>query len=85
MTRAYRNEVGVFDAKTNLSQLIERVENGETIVITRHGAPVARLVPYEHALDGDRVRESVRGLLGFKGPKLPRGVSLKRLIEEGRS
>jgi prevent-host-death family protein len=79
------NEVGVFDAKTNLSQLIERVEQGQSIVITRHGAPVARLVPYEDVLDRERVREAVQGLLDFKGAKLPKGFTLKQLIKEGRS
>ena len=38
--------VGVFDAKTHLSSLIEAVERGESITITKHGRPVARLVPY---------------------------------------
>jgi prevent-host-death family protein len=33
------------DAKTHLSSLLDEVERGETIVITRHGKPVARLVP----------------------------------------
>jgi prevent-host-death family protein len=37
--------VGVHEAKTNLSQLLERVSAGEEIVITRRGEEVARLVP----------------------------------------
>jgi prevent-host-death family protein len=37
--------VGAYDAKTRLSELLDRVERGEQIVITRHGKPVARLVP----------------------------------------
>ena len=38
--------VGVLEAKTNLSALIDEVEtSGEAIVITRHGKPVARLAP----------------------------------------
>jgi prevent-host-death family protein len=37
--------VGAYDAKTRLSELLDRVEKGEQIVITRHGKPVARLVP----------------------------------------
>ena len=37
--------VGAFEAKTHLSALLERVERGEEIVITRHGRPVARLLP----------------------------------------
>lgn len=38
-------EVGMHEAKTNLSKLVERVENGEEIVITRRGKPAVRLVP----------------------------------------
>ena len=37
--------VNIYDAKTQLSQLINRVELGEEIVISRHGRPVARLAP----------------------------------------
>lgn len=39
--------VGVYAAKTHLASLLERVENGEEVTITRHGKPVARLVPVE--------------------------------------
>jgi prevent-host-death family protein len=38
-------EVGVLEAKTNLSALIDAVQSGEEVMITRHGKPVARLVP----------------------------------------
>jgi prevent-host-death family protein len=37
--------VGAFEAKTHLSKLLERAEKGESITITKHGRPVARLVP----------------------------------------
>ena len=36
--------VGAFEAKTKLSELLDRVERGEEVVITRHGKPIARLV-----------------------------------------
>jgi prevent-host-death family protein len=38
-------QVNVHEAKTRLSQLLELVEEGETVVIARHGEPVAELVP----------------------------------------
>jgi prevent-host-death family protein len=38
-------QVGMHEAKTNLSKLVERVEAGEEVVITRNGTPVAQLVP----------------------------------------
>lgn len=37
--------INVYDAKTHLSKLLERVEHGEEIVIARAGRPVAKLVP----------------------------------------
>lgn len=40
-----KKHVGAFEAKTHLSQLLDEVEAGEKIVITRHGKPVAELVP----------------------------------------
>jgi prevent-host-death family protein len=43
--------VGVFEAKTRLSELLERAERGEEIVITRRGQPVARLTPVTHRPD----------------------------------
>ena len=38
-------QVNVHEAKTQLSRLLELVESGETVVIARHGRPVAELVP----------------------------------------
>lgn len=38
-------EIGMHEAKTQLSKLVERAEAGEEIVITRHGQPAARLIP----------------------------------------
>jgi prevent-host-death family protein len=37
--------VGLFDAKTHLSELVARAERGEEVIITRHNKPVAKLVP----------------------------------------
>jgi prevent-host-death family protein len=39
--------VNVHDAKTHLSALLQRVENGEEVLIARDGQPIARLVPYQ--------------------------------------
>lgn len=45
--------VGAFEAKTHLSQLLERAERGEEIVITRRGKPVAKLVPISERPDAE--------------------------------
>lgn len=78
--------VGTFDAKTHLSQLLDRVERGERIVITRNGRPVADLVPHEGAADAalQRRAKAVEALLRFKRIKLPKGVTIRDLINEGR-
>ncbi len=52
--------VSIYDAKTRFSQLVNRAENGEEIVISRHGQPVARLVPLA-TRRADRVPGSLRG------------------------
>jgi len=54
------NEIGAFEAKNKLGQLLDRVERGEEIVITRHGKPVARVAPAGAGHNVDRAREAAR-------------------------
>jgi prevent-host-death family protein len=54
-------QVGMHEAKTKLSQLVERAESGEEIVIARNGKPVARLVPVGAAASLASVRGAWRG------------------------
>ena len=42
-----QKEIGVFEANTQLSRLLEHVRKGESITITKHGVPIAKLVPIE--------------------------------------
>ncbi len=49
-------EIGAFEAKNKLSMLLDAVERGEEIVITRHGKAVARLVPDRPIHHSDRAR-----------------------------
>lgn len=77
--------VGAFEAKTKLSELLDMVERGEEVTITRHGEPVAKLVPVR----GDAERARVEALIEEiketrKGLTLGGGISIKDLIEEGR-
>lgn len=53
-------EIGAFEAKNTLGSLLDRVEKGEEIVITRHGKPVARLVPNVTGVDRDQVRAAAK-------------------------
>ncbi len=78
-------EVGAFEAKNKLGTLLDLVEqNGEEIVITRRGKPVARLVPPAPAFDRDRARQAAEAIIArAKGVTLG-GLKLKDLIDEGR-
>ena len=51
--------VGAYEAKTKLSELLDRVEKGERITITRHGKPIAEIVP-KRAHDPVRAGEAMR-------------------------
>jgi len=76
--------IGAFEAKTHLSSLLERVSKGERIAITKHGVPVALLVPVDAASERDR-SAVIEELKAFgRGRKLPKGITIRDLIEEGR-
>jgi len=74
--------VGIFEAKQKLSELVDRAWQGERIGITRRGklAAVLTSAPSETSLKA--VFEDMENIR--KRAKLPRGVSVKSLIEEGR-
>ena len=75
--------IGAYEAKTHLPRLLDEVEKGERITITKHGRPVAVLVPPESAPapDIDELMERMRRCR--TGNRL-RGVSIRELIDEGR-
>lgn len=76
--------VGSFEAKTHLSALLERVEKGEQITITRRGVPVAMLVPAGSHTRKER-KQIIAELKEFgRRHSLPRGKTVRDLIEEGR-
>ena len=56
------NTIGAYEAKTHLPRLLERVLRGESLTITRHGQPVARLVPVE-SHERERAAKAARRLL----------------------
>jgi prevent-host-death family protein len=77
--------VGTFEAKTRLSELLDRVANGDEITITRNGKPIARLVPVDpHAAASGRRDLARRIDKARRGVKLGPGLTLRRLIDEGR-
>jgi prevent-host-death family protein len=53
-------QIGAFEAKNTLGTLLDRVERGEEIVITRHGKPVARLVPNAGRIDQNQAQSALQ-------------------------
>jgi prevent-host-death family protein len=76
--------VGAFDAKTNFSRLLARVVRGESITITRHGTPVARLVPATPSRESASKSEIVARFKAFARNHRIGRPGLKALREEGR-
>ncbi len=77
--------VGLFEAKTHLSELIARAERGEEVIITRHNKPVAKLVPIgrERAESAQRRQAALAALQSFEPIAVP-GATLADLIRAGR-
>jgi prevent-host-death family protein len=81
------DEIGLFEAKNKLSELVDRAERGEEVVITRRGKPVAKLVPISAVRDREKARQAVEGIR-----KLAKEINLgpfdweewKRYRDEGR-
>ena len=78
--------VGAFEAKTHLSELLQKVEAGGEFTITRHGKPVAKLIPISDTLaDAQRRRDrAVDGLLKLRERYSLGKLKAKDLIEQGR-
>lgn len=76
-------KVGVYEAKTHLPRLLDEVERGETVLITRHGRPVARLMPVPEARRRG-IDETIAAIREFRKGNRLAGITLRELIEEGR-
>lgn len=78
------NTVGAFEAKTHLSGLLEKVEAGEEITITKHGAPVAKLVPIKKEVSVGERAAAIRRIQTLATGLSLGGLKVKDLIREGR-
>ena len=75
--------VGAFEAKTHLAALLDAVSAGEQITITRHGHPVARLVPHSAKPPGG-VAETIARLRQLNQGQSLGGISIAELRDKGR-
>lgn len=76
--------VGAFEAKTHLSDLLDRVARGEKITITRHGVPAALLVPVEEKEAKLTHREIVEGMRALRKRVKPGKKTVREMVAEGR-
>ena len=79
--------VGSFEAKTKLAELLDKVEAGETVIITRHGSPVARLVPVRAVDERERQRALIEEIKRWRVGKdrgAKPGSTIPELIKAGR-
>lgn len=75
--------VGSYEAKTHLPRLLDEVARGARVTITKHGVPVAMLVPIPENRRAN-LDHTIRTLQEFrKGQRLD-GLSVREMIEEGR-
>lgn len=76
--------IGVYEAKTHLAMLLDRVESGEEVTITRHGRPVAKLVPVEGPDAKARVRALVEEIRASRSGLRMKAHELSALVADGR-
>ena len=77
-------EIGAFEAKSKLGQLLDWVEAGEDVIITRRGKAVAKLVAPNTTTDREQARAAAVRIRARRRGTTLGGLNLKDLINEGR-
>ena len=77
-------EIGAFEAKNTLGSLLDLVETGEEVAITRRGKRVARLVPDTGERDREKARRAAASIIARRKGVTLGGLKIKDLINEGR-
>lgn len=77
-------EIGAFEAKNKLGTLLDWVEQGEEVLITRRGKAVARLVAAESGIDRAKARRAAAGIREARQGMRLSGLRIKDLVDEGR-
>jgi prevent-host-death family protein len=77
-------EIGAFEAKNRLGTLLDWVESGEEVIITRRGKPVARLIPNVRSVDQGAAARAAAIIIARRAGVALGGLKIKALVEEGR-
>ena len=75
--------IGVFNAKTNFSAIIEKVLHGKEFLITRRGQPIARITAV-NAQSNESIAQTIESILKFRKSRKGSQEELKSWIQEGR-
>lgn len=77
-------EIGAYEAKTKLPELLRQVQTGKRFTITNHGKAIADLIPSESQVTKDPAAAIDRFLAFKKLSPVSAKVDIKAMIEEGR-
>jgi prevent-host-death family protein len=78
------SEIGVYEAKTHLPRLLERIQKGERFTITKHGRPVAELIPVSRK-NPEAVRQTINEIRSYREILRKRGVNTQRLLKKNET
>ncbi len=73
-------EIGAYEAKTHLPQLLKRIQQGEQFVITKHGQPVAKLIP-ALPIDYEAIQHTITNIRSFRETLRKRGMTIQQLLQ----
>lgn len=77
-------DIGIYEAKSKLSQLVEKAEAGEVVILTRRGRPVAKIVNVAPSTRRNRalLLREIHAL--SRRVKIPKSISIREIVAEGR-
>ena len=78
-------EIGAFEAKSKLGQVLDWVEAGEEVIITRRGKAVAKVIPPDDTVDRERALGAAARIRARRRGMTLGGLKIKDLINEGRA
>jgi len=76
--------VGIFEAKANLGQLAQAAAEGEVVVLTRRGKPLAEIRPPEGDSADVRTQQTISALRAFRRAHTAGDFDIEELVAEGR-
>ncbi len=77
-------EIGAYEAKTHLPKLLKRIKKGERFTITKHGHPVAELIPVTRK-DPEAVRQTINGIRSYRETLRKRGITTQGLLKKNET